>query len=62
MYYKGKTIIFQVPISIYIVVCLYAKPDRQIQLAQLLSVLYALLMMAVLVGMVIQVRKKRFFF
>ncbi len=61
MYYKGKTIIFQVPISIYIVVCLYAKPDRQIQLAQLLSVLYALLMMAVLVGMVIQVSKKKYF-
>ncbi len=41
---------FQVPLVIYLVVCLAAKPDTQIMLAQLLSVVYALLMMAVLVS------------
>ena len=43
-----------IPITIYIVVCLVCKPDTQIMLAQLLSIMYALVMMAVLVGMIIQ--------
>ena len=37
------------------VVCLTCKPDTQIILAQILSIIYALVMMAVLVGMLIQV-------
>ena len=43
-----------VPIGIYIIVCLTAKPDHQIMLAQILSIVYALVMVAVLVGMFIQ--------
>jgi len=43
-----------VPISIFILVCLFSKTDYQIMLAQLLSVFYALVMMGVLIGMIIQ--------
>lgn len=44
-----------VPLVIFVVICLTAKSDHQILAAQLLSVAYALVMMAVLIGILIQV-------
>ena len=44
-----------VPLILFIVVCLVGKPDTQIMLAQLMSIGYALVMMAVLVGLLVQI-------
>ncbi|XP_055339355.1 chitin synthase chs-2-like [Paramacrobiotus metropolitanus] len=44
-----------VPIMLYIVVCLTMKANWQLLLAQIMSTLYALLMMAVIVGTAIQI-------
>lgn len=44
-----------VPLVFFIVACLVAKSDHQILIAQFLSVMYALVMMAVLIGILIQV-------
>ena len=44
-----------VPLIIFIIVCLVGKPDTQIMLAQLLSIAYALIMMAVLIGLLVQI-------
>ena len=44
------------PIIIYIIVCLKAKTDFQIDLAQLMSICYALVMVAVIISLVLQVR------
>eukprot|EP00095_Tigriopus_kingsejongensis_P011454 maker-scaffold271_size230452-snap-gene-0.8 protein:Tk11454 transcript:maker-scaffold271_size230452-snap-gene-0.8-mRNA-1 annotation:"isoform b" len=44
-----------VPMIIFILVCLLAKSDTQIIVAQILSIAYALVMMAVLVGLLIQI-------
>ena len=44
-----------VPLILFIVVCLVGKPDTQIMMAQLLSIGYALVMMAVLVGLLVQI-------
>ena len=43
-----------IPLVGFVLICLYAKPDTQIVAAQVLSVVYGLVMMAVLVGMLIQ--------
>lgn len=43
------------PLVIFILACLFAKSDTQIMLAQLFSVIYALIMMAVLVGLLVQI-------
>ncbi len=48
-------IINLVPLILFIIICLTAKTDYQILAAQLLSVVYALVMMAVLIGILIQV-------
>ncbi|GFR12486.1 chitin synthase chs-2, partial [Trichonephila clavata] len=44
-----------VPIVFFILICFYAKNDTQIFVAEVFSALYALLMMAVLVGITLQV-------
>ncbi|GFU39413.1 chitin synthase chs-2 [Nephila pilipes] len=44
-----------VPIIFFILICFYAKNDTQIFVAEIFSALYALLMMAVLVGISLQV-------
>jgi chitin synthase len=44
-----------IPLMFFIIACLTAKTDHQILFAQLLSVMYALVMMAVLIGILIQV-------
>ncbi|KFM73408.1 hypothetical protein X975_24033, partial [Stegodyphus mimosarum] len=44
-----------IPIILFIVICFYAKNDTQIMMAQIFSALYALLMMAVLVGVALQI-------
>ncbi|GFS42461.1 chitin synthase chs-2 [Trichonephila inaurata madagascariensis] len=44
-----------VPIVFFILICFYAKNDTQIFVAEVFSALYALLMMAVLVGISLQV-------
>ena len=43
-----------VPLILFIITCLAAKTDHQILFAQLLSIAYALVMMAVLVGLLVQ--------
>ncbi|GBM44934.1 Chitin synthase chs-2 [Araneus ventricosus] len=43
-----------VPIIFFILICFYAKNDTQILIAEIFSALYALLMMAVLVGISLQ--------
>ena len=44
-----------VPIALYVVICLKTKTDFQITVAQLLSIAYALIMVAVIIGLVIQI-------
>jgi chitin synthase len=44
-----------IPLFIFILICLFCKPDLQITVAQVLSVAYALVMMAVLIGILIQI-------
>ena len=44
-----------VPLILFILICLFGKPDTQIMFAQLLSILYALIMMAVLIGLLVQI-------
>lgn len=43
------------PLLIFVLTCLMTKSDVQVMVAQVLSVLYALVMMAVLIGILIQV-------
>ena len=43
------------PIVIYIIVCLKAKTDFQINLAMLMSICYALVMVAVIISLILQV-------
>ncbi|XP_076444026.1 chitin synthase chs-2-like [Babylonia areolata] len=43
------------PIAVYLVVCFLTKPQVQLNLAAILSAIYSLLMMAVIVGTVVQV-------
>ncbi|XP_023222883.1 uncharacterized protein LOC111624303 isoform X2 [Centruroides sculpturatus] len=43
-----------IPITLFILICFFTKNDFQILVAQILSALYALLMMAVLVGTAVQ--------
>ena len=44
-----------IPIVLFVLVCLFAKPDQQINFAYVLTVGYALVMVAVLIGMLIQI-------
>ena len=44
-----------VPIVLYCIICLKTKTDFQINVAQILSIIYALIMVAVIIGLVIQV-------
>ena len=44
-----------VPVGLFIIICLTAKTDTQILFAELLSIAYAILMIAVLIGMLISV-------
>uniref|UniRef100_T1J5I3 chitin synthase n=1 Tax=Strigamia maritima TaxID=126957 RepID=T1J5I3_STRMM len=46
-----------VPILVFMIVCFLAKPAHQILLAQILSATYALIMMAVIVGVSLQMRE-----
>ena len=48
-------VVNMVPLVLFVVICLTTKTDTQIMVAQLLSIAYALMMMAVLVGMLISV-------
>ena len=44
-----------VPIVLYVIICLRTKTDFQITVAQVLSIVYALIMVAVIIGLVIQI-------
>ena len=48
-------IINAIPLILFIIVCLVGKSDTQIILAQVLSILYAMLMMAVFISILIQI-------
>ncbi len=46
-----------IPITFFMIACYFFPANAQIFIAQILSAAYALLMMAVLIGMVMQVRQ-----
>ena len=53
---NDESLIFNtVLVGIFIVACMFAKADHQIRLAELLTVLYAIIMIAVYIGVAIQV-------
>ena len=46
-----------IPIVLYMIACLYMKSSVQIAMAQVLSAIYALVMMAVMVGILLQIQE-----
>ena len=48
-------IVNAIPLIIFVIVCLVGKSDTQIMLAEILSILYAMLMMAVFINILIQI-------
>ena len=53
---NDEALIFNVAIvGVFIGACVFAKPDHQIRLAELLTVLYAIIMIAVYIGVVLTV-------
>ena len=53
-------IVNAIPLIIFVIVCLVAKSDTQIMLAEVLSILYAMLMMAVFINILIQISHEGF--
>ena len=50
-------IINAIPLLMFIIVCFFAKADSQIYFAQILTVIYAMLMMAVPISMALQLEE-----
>ena len=46
-------------VSVFIGACIFAKADHQVRLAEMLTVLYAIVMIAVYIGIVLTVRTIR---
>ena len=56
---NDEALIFNVVIvGVFIGACIFAKADHQIRLAELLSVLYAVIMIAVYIGVILTVGNK----
>ena len=53
-------IVNAIPLIIFVIVCLVGKSDTQIMLAEILSILYAMLMMAVFITILIQILHEGF--
>ena len=53
-------IINAIPLIMFIIVCFFAKADSQIYFAQILTVIYAMLMMAVPISMALQLEEDTF--
>ncbi|CAH1797404.1 unnamed protein product [Owenia fusiformis] len=50
-----------IPVAIFVITCYVAKPNRQLDLASLMSAMYAVVMMAVFVGILIQITQDSIF-
>ena len=57
---NDEALIFNVVIiGVFIGACIFAKADHQVRLAEMLTVLYAIIMIAVYIGIVLTVRTIR---
>ena len=57
---NDEALIFNVVIvGVFIGACIFAKADHQVRLAEMLTVLYAIVMIAVYIGVVLTVRTVR---
>ena len=57
---NDEALIFNIVIvGVFIGACIFAKADHQVRLAEMLTVLYAIVMIAVYIGVVLTVRTVR---